>query len=246
MDCLAQELIDEIIDHVPHDHMRWCSLVARSWRRRSQQRHFGNIWLTSEARANRWYTRISQKPEGIPSYVRFAQFNDLTRAREPGMFNHILRCFVNLRSLRLIRVELSLLSKRRDTANFGNFGGGVTRLCIDEPVCTYDTFFSFILSFPNLQSLILFNSKPIGILPPALPKAPKRVLKELWIYGGGSEVTMALGQCQLSFQVIMIRRLPHLKPQSGGLPALLSASSGVVEKFALRGGFQSSSIQPKA
>ena len=235
MEYLAQELIDEIIDHVPRDRVRVCSLVARNWRRRSQQRHFETIWLTSETRTGRWYSSISQDPEGIPSYVRFAHLSDLHHCREPGMLNRILRCFVNLRSLRLVRVELSLLSEQQTPILFDNFGRGLTQLSIDEPVWMYGTFLSLILSLPSLQTLVVFTSKQSGTPRFTLPKVPKRVLKELWIYGGGSEVATALARCQLSFQEILIRRLPHVNPPTGGLPALLTASSEVVRKVVLRG-----------
>lgn len=150
------------------------------------------------------------------------------------MLNRILRCFVNLRSLRLVRVELSLLSEQRTPILFDNFGRGLTQLSIDEPMWMYGTFLSLILSLPSLQTLVIFTSKQSGTPRFTLPKVPKRVLKELWIYGGGTEVATALAQCQLSFQEILIRRLPHVNPPTGGLPALLTASSEVVKKIALR------------
>ena len=157
MEHLAQELIDGIIDRVPLECMRFCSLVASDWRRRSQQRHFENIWFRNEDLAGRWYTRIPQDPEGIPSYVHSAQFSGLIDCREPGMLNRILRCFVDSRSLRLVQVELSLLSEQQNPVLFNNFGAGVTELLINNPVRTYGTLILLILSLPSLETLEVIN-----------------------------------------------------------------------------------------
>lgn len=243
MEYLAQELIDGIIDRVPLERMRFCSLVARSWRRRSQQRHFEIIWFKDEDLADRWYTRISQDPEGVPSYVHSFQLSGLNHCREPGMLNRILRCFVNLRSLRLIRTDLSLLSERQNPVLFNNFGAGVTELLINNPTCTYGTFVSLILSFPNLETLAIVNLLGPKEAPPSIvPSAQKRVLKELQMYRGGSEVVMALSQCPLSFQAISINRPPPGEPLPVGLRALLMASSETVRKVTLGGKSPSPSI----
>ena len=151
------------------------------------------------------------------------------------MFNRILQCFVNLRSLRLIQVELSLLSEQRNPVLFGSFGRGITKLLINKPVCTYSTFISLILSLPNLQTLVTVIPEPKGVLPPTLPNVPKRVLKNLLMYRGGTEVGIALSQCPLSFRAIAIVRPPPSEPPSIGLHALLVASSGIVEKVELSG-----------
>ena len=235
MEYLAQEPVDGIIDRVPLERMRFCSLVARNWRRRSQRRHFKSVWFRNEDLVGRWYTRISQDPEGIPSYVHLVQLSGLNHCREPGMLNRILRCFVNLRSLKLIQVELSLLSKPQNPVLFDNFGRGITELLINKPVCTYEPFVSLILSLPSLQTLVIVIPEPKGTPPLALPNTPKRVLKELRMYRGGPEVTMALSQCPLSFQTITIMRPPPSKPPSVGLRLLLAGSSGTVKKVELSG-----------
>ena len=224
-----------MIDRVPLERMRFCSLVARSWRRRSQQRRFENIWFMNEDHAARWYTRIPQDPEGIPSYVHSAQLSGLSHCREPGMLNRILRCFVKLRSLRLIQVELSLLSRQRNPILFDNFGTGITELLINKPICTYGSFVSLILSLPNLRTLVTVIPEPKGALPPTLPNNPKRVLKELRMYRGGPEVTKVLSQCPLSFEAITVTRPPPSEPPSVDLRALLVASSGTVKRVELGG-----------
>jgi len=237
MEYLAQELTDGIIDCVPLECMRSCSLVARNWRRRSQQRNFEIIWFKNEDLAGRWYTRISQDPEGIPSYVRLAQFGGLSYCREPGMLDRILRCFVNLRSLRLIQVELSLLSEQRNPIRFDNFGRGVTELLINNPVCTYSTFISLILSLPCLDNLVLLNPEPKGTPPPTSLSTPKRVLKELSLSRGRLEVAITLSQCPLSFRTIVIYRPPCMEGSSAGLRALIAASSGTVRNITIGGKF---------
>lgn len=246
MEYLAQELLDGIIDQIPLERMRPCSLVARNWRRRCQQRHFESLWFRNEDLVVRWYTRISQDPEGIPSYVHLVQLSGLKHCREPGMLNRVLRLFVNLRSLRLIQIELSLLSEQRNPILFNNFGRGVTKLLINHPACTYGTFVSLIHSFPDLETLIIIYPEPEGVPPSTLSSAPKRILKELRIYHGGSEIAMALSKCLLSFQEIAIAR-PELSrgSPSAGLRALLAASSGTVEKVTLGGKPPSHSISHK-
>jgi hypothetical protein len=240
MEYFAQELIDGIIDRAPLDRMRSCSLVARDWRRRSQQRLFKSIWFRNEDLIGRWYTRIPQDPGGIPSHVRAAQFSDLNHCRESGMFNRILRCFVNLRSLRLIQTDLSLLSERRAPVLFGNFGRGVTELLINNSACSYGTFVSLILSLPSLETLTIIGLIPKGTPPSTFPNVPKRVLKELRMYRGGLELAITLSRCPLGFRAITIMRQPLGELPYVGLRALLATSPGTVEKLTLNGEFPSS------
>lgn len=241
MDHLPQELIDEIIDRLPLDHMTICSIVARTWRRRSQQRHFESIWFDEEDDIDCWNAKISQNPEGIPSYVHSVRFMDLKRREKVAVLNRILQYFVNLRSLNLIRVDLSLLCESRGPSSFGSFGSGVTKLVINDPLCGCRSFVSLILSFPNLETLVLFKTKPIGR--PQFPSSniQKRVLEQLILYGAGPEVTEVLAQCSLSFRAITIKRLFE-EPPSEHLAALLAASSKDVKTVTLRGTFSQLSI----
>jgi len=54
MESLAQELLEAIIDHVPPTSACCHSLVARRWRRRSQQRYFSDLLFTGELEVVRW------------------------------------------------------------------------------------------------------------------------------------------------------------------------------------------------
>ena len=81
MDSLPQEIIDGIIDTVPHSSLRSCSLVAKRWRKRSQQRAFGfgdtQFSSESESEVNRWFADIQSDPNGISSCVKYASFFDI-------------------------------------------------------------------------------------------------------------------------------------------------------------------------
>ena len=235
MECLAQELIDGIIDRVSLEHLRFCSLVAKRWLRRSQQRLFERVAFKSEDLAYRWHTRIPQDPGGIPSYVRSVQVQNLTHCREPGMLHSILRCFANLTSLDLGRIDLSLLSEPGNPTLFGHFGRNLANLSINNVTCAYGTFVSLVLSFPSLERLLLSRLEPDGTPPSTLPDTPKRVSQALWVHDGRQNVLMTLARFPFSFRAITVARAPSEVPPSGGLRALLAASSGIVEKVTICG-----------
>ena len=242
MECLAQELIDGIIDRVPLEHLQFCSLVARRWLRRSQQGLFERVAYKSEDLAYRWHTRIPQDPEGIPSYVRSVQVQDLTHCREPGMLHSILRCFANLTSLDLGRIDLSLLSEPGNPTLFGHFWRKLANLSINNTTCTYGTLVPLILSFPSLERLLLSRLELGGTPLSTLPDTPKRVSQALWVHGGCQNVLMTLARFPFSFRTITVARAPSDVPPSGDLRALLAASSGIVEKVTMCGESSSSPI----
>ena len=68
MDSLPQELIDAIIDNVPQPSLPSCSLVAKRWRQKSQQRVLGTISFSSEHEVKRWCTDIPRDSESPFSY----------------------------------------------------------------------------------------------------------------------------------------------------------------------------------
>ncbi|KAF9777750.1 hypothetical protein BJ322DRAFT_1095577 [Thelephora terrestris] len=137
MDTLAQELIDEIIDNVPRQDMPSSSLVARRWRRKSQQRNFELVLFMFE-NLNLWEYNIPQDLDGIPSYVRHVRFKCTHFPHlEPG-------------TLSRLAVPLSL----------GEFGN-ITRLILTYVIDLFSVIKSFIFSGP-LELLSIHSSERIN------------------------------------------------------------------------------------
>lgn len=90
MDSLPQELIDVIIDNVPEPSLLSCSLVAKRWRRKSQQRAFDTISFSSETEVDRWCTYIPQDSDEISSYIRHVKIEEISFWAEPALFSRMV------------------------------------------------------------------------------------------------------------------------------------------------------------
>ena len=98
MDSLPQEIIDEIIiiDNLPHSSLLSTSLVAKRWRKRSQQHALKDILFGSESTVNAWHTKIQSSHSEIPSYAQFVGFTNITDWRDPALFGRVLNNFSSL------------------------------------------------------------------------------------------------------------------------------------------------------
>ena len=105
MDSLAQELIDEIINHIPRNDMFASSLIAMRWTRRSQQRNFESVEFMFD-NLTLWEINIPQDLDGIPSYVHNVQFQSIFRNLERGIFRRILKTFRSMISLEMVNTDL--------------------------------------------------------------------------------------------------------------------------------------------
>ena len=179
MNSLPQELLEEIIGHLPE----WCaaapSLVSRCWRHRSQQRHFETIYVSSARQVVLWETKIPQDPDGIVSYVRHVRFDCARRTSlEPTTFGRLLKSFKSMVSLTMQNTEIPLPEELRGPISLGEFGNGVTRLVlVHELYAPLTAVISFIFSFPSLKELVincinLTSYEPLPILPGASKRGP--------------------------------------------------------------------------
>ena len=106
MDSLPQETIDEIIDNLPHSSLRSSSLVAKRWRKRSQQRALYKILFARESKVNYWHTDIRSSSSGNLSYVQFAEFNNIAEWNDPALFICVLENLTSLTTLCIFKTEI--------------------------------------------------------------------------------------------------------------------------------------------
>jgi len=194
MDSLPQELIDTIIDNLSLSSLLSCSLVAKKWRRRSQQRAFDIISFSSEGEVNRWCTDIPQDPDGISSYVRFASFYNIHSWDEPALFGRVLK---NLTLLEVLWVfETRVPDELQGPISRGEFGREIAILELASSYCALTTMLSLILSLSKLEGLIIGNHEITSEGPlPTHPVTPQRgPLDILWLGGDVGGVGEALAQ----------------------------------------------------
>jgi hypothetical protein len=228
MESLPQELIDKVIDILPHSSLYPCSLVGRRWRRRSQELFFALVTFRSERSLVLWCTNIPQDPGGIPSYVRSAEFHDIHFSREPALFGRILKTFTSMTSLEITIADLP------SSLPFGEFGRNIEYLVLLSPRCTVATIRALVFSLPNLESFSLFggvrgdpfSENPLSILPHA---PQRRQLVELKLYGTASGVGIALAECGFTSRKL------STSVSGAGLEQLLTLSSEVIVELQLYG-----------
>ena len=102
---VPQELLNEVINNVPRQDMPASSLVARRWRRPSQQRNFEFVLFLSDD-VIFWEANIPQNPNGIPSYVRHVRFKHFPPRLEPGILSLVLKTFTLMASLDIDNTHL--------------------------------------------------------------------------------------------------------------------------------------------
>ena len=160
MNELPQELIDEIIDSIDsieragRSSLAACSLVNRSWRRRSQKRLFSSVEFWREGRLEKWYHIVSQNGE-LSSYVRRLRwsvrrigFHDIElHGRSPP--------FSNLRHLRISDLSLHALDSAAIKRIFGSFGHSLQYLHISRLTVDPGKWRLWNSLLPCLQSLVL-------------------------------------------------------------------------------------------
>jgi hypothetical protein len=229
MESLAQELIDKVIDNLPHSSLHSCSLIGRRWRRRSQGRIFAFVEFSSERDLALWCANIPQGPYSIPSYVRSVQFQDINSWRDPALFGRVLKTFTSLTKLLMLRATIPRPHELPDSVSFGEFGKKIKYLLLVSPQCTVATIAHLVLSLPNLETFFL-----VGIMsgnPPSnAPHVPqRRPFVELQLYTDGSEIGTPLAQCGLTTRKLCMTVL------DAGLGQLLTISSEVIVELGLRG-----------
>jgi len=175
MDSLPQELIDTIIDDLPRSSLPSCSLVAKRWRQRSQQRAFEKIGFYSEDEMDRWCTNVAQGSDGLFSYVRHIALEEIASWNDPAAPGRVLK---NLGSLKTLWVCYSAIPDELPAQILrGEFGKEITTLYIGAPPCALAPIVSIILSLPNLKRLCvdaygIEPGEPLSTHPVSLQKGP--------------------------------------------------------------------------
>ena len=229
MSSLPQETIDEIIDNLPRSSLRSSSLVAKRWRRRSQQGAFASITFSSESKASGWYEHTHNDPGGIASYVKLAKFCGIAKWADSGLLGRVLRNFTSLKSL---WVEKTALPDRiLECVSHEKPGKSVIGLRLGYPKCSLATLISTITAFPNLQLLRIDYFKTRSTeAPPAHLVSSQKLLDHLWVDGCEDGVTQALES--LGFRA---SRCLTLGLQAKRVGTLLSLSSETVVNLTLVG-----------
>jgi hypothetical protein len=229
MESFPQELIDKVIDTLPHSSLHSCSLVGRRWRRRSQEQIFASIEFSSERDVVLWCAKIPQGPGGIPSYVRTVQFQDIPTWHEPALFGRVLKTFTSMTSLLTMEATIPQLDELLGSVPSGEFGKKTKSLVLMSPQCTVATIVALVLSFPNLERFFLIgvvSEEPLSILPRAPQRGP---LVSLRLHADKSGIGIALAQCGLtSYKLSLIA-------SDDGVEQLISLSSEMITDLELYG-----------
>jgi len=183
MDSIPQELIDAIIDNIPESSLPSCSLVAKRWRRKSQQRVLATISFPSERKVKRWCTDIPRDSNGISSYVRHVTIEEICSWVEPALLGQMLESLSSLTTVEIFATEIP--DELPGHISRGESGKRITSLDLCVPYCTFVTLTSMILSLPNLKELRVGECDAVseGPLPTYSVTPQSRPLDSLELYG---------------------------------------------------------------
>ena len=229
MDLLPQEIIDEIINNLPHSSLRSSSLVAKRWRKRSQQRAIDSIGFSSELMVNRWHAEAQSDLGEVSSYVRSACFFEIVKWRDPALFNHILEGFTSLTTLWMFETEIS--GEMAERISRGELCQRITTLQLSSPRCSISTVVSLSLSFPNLQKLCVDDYGRISrggpLTYPVLPR--REPLNLLLLSGHVDEVAEVLANSQFTSRRIFFDfRIRNIQE-------IITLSSAIIQELMLVG-----------
>jgi len=165
MDSIPQELIDAIIDNVSQTSLPSCSLVAKRWQRRSQQRILATISFLSEGEVWCWCTDITWGPDRISSYVRHVKIDEIYSWHEPALLSRMLGSLSSLTALSIYRTNIP--DEFSGSISRGELGKGITTLDLRYLNYMLSTLTSMILSLPDLKELHIedCDGAPGGPLP---------------------------------------------------------------------------------
>ena len=228
MDSIPQELIDAIIDNVPLSSLPSCSLVAKRWQRRSQQRILATISFSSEGEVWCWCTDITWGPDRISSYVRHVKIDDVYW-REPALLSRMLGSFSSLTALSIYRTDIP--DELSGPISRGELGKGITTLDLRYFTCMLSTLTSMILPLPDLKELYMEDcyGVPEGPLPTYSVTPQRGPLDSLELLGNAGGIGEALAQFRFTS-----RRLT-LGMNIAGMEQLLLLSSQTVVELHLYG-----------
>ena len=229
MDSLPQEIINKIIDNLPRASLCSSSLVARRWRKRSQQHALSTIRLYTESMAKSWYACTQSDPGGISSYVQLAKFAHIDKWTDPALFGRVLGNSNSLTALWIM--DTGMPNEVPEHVSRGELGKRITTLYLRSLRCGLPTLVSTIVAFPNLQKLFVDNfvatSREAPSTYPVLPqRGPLDSLRVVACQGG---VAGAIANLQFTSRRLIL----DVKTQN--IQRLLTFSPVTVVELELRG-----------
>ena len=227
MDSLPQEIIDEIIDNLPRSCLRSSSLVARRWRKRSQQRVFSTILFRTESTVKSWYTNVQSDPGGASSYVKFGIFACIDKWTDSALFGRVLGNFNSLTELGI--ADTGIPDEVLEGVLQGELGG-ITALHLVGLRCSLPMMISIIVAFPNLQDLTINDLTIAPREGPSTGPLPRRLLGLLCVHGGAyGAVTEALVNHRFASRKLTLDAQPR------SIQKLLILSSATIVELVLIG-----------
>ena len=233
MDSLPQEIIDQIIDNLPHSSLCSTSLVAKRWRKRCQQHAFRRVWFGSESMVDRWHTEIQSNPGGISSYTQFAGFTWIAEWRDPTLFGRVFKNFSSLTTLG-IQCITGISGKIFENISHRELCR-ITTLHIGDLRCSPSTVIAIILAFPNLRDLTVVDHA-MEPEEPSTHSAPpqRRPLDSLFIHGRGNG---PIAETLADYRFAPRRLTLDAQPQN--IQKLLTFSSATIVELQLVGVYSS-------
>ena len=196
MDSLPQELIVEIINHLPQrDNIsfRYCSLVARSWRCISQKRLFEFVKPRPK--------KLRQLLDGISQNdgVLLRQVRSLTCSREKlwaigPTYDTFCGHFNSLRRLENFTLcETCLMSSHRGVKRFSAFKHTLSKITLKGCSVSKSMLVNLINYFPKLEYLDLMQISCVRLLKKT-PPIFRLPLKRLYIGEGDTNMLELLDE----------------------------------------------------
>jgi hypothetical protein len=164
---LPQNVIDNIIDHL-HDKpvdLQVCSLVAKSWKARSQSHLFRKVQWTTETVLG-WCKHIPPRSGGLAGHATGLAVVSLLEQDRLGPIKDHFTSFRNVTSLTLRDLDFNdpLFDPDEVPAYFGHLGPRLTSLTLVNPNGSCGRLLSFASFFPHLEYITV--SRPGELIPP--------------------------------------------------------------------------------
>ena len=204
---LLQELLEEVLNHLPQDggrSLKNCSLVSKSWLDPSRRLLFANVAIEVET-CQRFLNTISptntELLRHIHSLTYFAGWNGRHNPRYRVCTLQVyLPSLRQLRTLALHHMEIEpIIPERLDL--FSAFQHTLSTLSFMESSITWRTFASLVGYFPNLRNLEIsstsFGTDGKPVLHPTHPLRGRLWIENMWTHD----------------MATLISRLPELRPQ---------------------------------
>lgn len=162
LDGLPAELVDEVLSYFDGSDLatlRYCSLICRSWRIRSQLILFKHVSLWNESRLQSWCGTIPPSSSGISSFVRNLELGG--RWIRPQVLEHHIIHFTSLRKVRTLDVhdvDFKPFNEITFPRYFGPLGSSVQSLRLESCRSSTDTYLELLKHFTRLEDLFVSDT----------------------------------------------------------------------------------------